>query len=120
MLVVNTTSPKAGSTGRTVVPANQEPSSSKTKAGRSVIRSPRILPPSLAGLWLGGRGPRGWCGAGRGVRRAAQWERCAGGGCVRRGGAQPLLQLGRSTAPRDHREEERERQEDPPAPPGKL
>ena len=31
----------AGSIGRAVVPANQAPSSSRTKAGRSVIRSPR-------------------------------------------------------------------------------
>ena len=68
-LVVKTTSPNAGSIGRALVPGNHAPSSSKTKAGRSVIRSPRARSSSL--LWLGwsrggsgGRGPEGFAGAG--------------------------------------------------------
>src|SRR5882724_1281322 len=145
MLVVNTTSPKAGSTWRVAAPGNQVPSSSKTKAGRPVMRSPRDLETgSLLGLGrrrlgrrrcrriLRGRGLRGsGLHAGGRLRSRRLSPRCGGGRLSRRGAGKPhrarrraapelLLERAARAAPRNELERQRKRQEDPAAPPGGL
>src|SRR6185437_9676260 len=134
MLVVKTTSPNAGSMRRVAEPENQVPSSSKTKAGRPVIGSPRDLKTgSLFGLgrrWrrrgrLGRRLLRRslwrWrrllltAGCGQGGRGARQLDRRGRGART-----QPLLERAAAPAPRHELKNERQRQEDGAAPPGGL
>src|SRR6476620_1936063 len=137
MLVVKTTSPNAGSMRRVAEPENQVPSSSKTKAGRPVIGSPRDLKPgSLLGLrrrWrrrgrLGRRLLRGSLRRWRRLlltvrRRGRRLRGCAArklDRCRRRVGAQPLLQRAAAAAPWHELKDEGEREEDGAAPPSGL